>query len=41
VNAVGQIRQTVRAETNPERRYLMIVMGTTDRLGLPVPVEVK
>jgi YVTN family beta-propeller protein len=40
VNAVGPIRQIVRGDAKPERRYLVIVPGTPDRLGAPVQVQV-
>jgi YVTN family beta-propeller protein len=41
VNAVGPIRQIVRSEAQSERRYLVIVSGTPDRLGAPVQVQVE
>ena len=36
----GTEPSSAASETNPERRYLMIVMGT-DKVGLQVPVEVE
>jgi len=41
VNAVGPIRQIVQSEAKAERRYLVIVAGTPDRLGAPVQVQVE
>jgi YVTN family beta-propeller protein len=39
VNALGPIRQIVRNETKADRRYLVIVTGTPDKLGSPVQVQ--
>jgi len=39
VNAVGPIRQIVRSETGAQRRYLVIVPGTTGQYGAPVQVQ--
>lgn len=39
VNAVGPIRQVVRAESGAQRRYLVIVSGTMTRLGPLVQVQ--
>jgi YVTN family beta-propeller protein len=39
VNAVGPIRQLVQAEEHVQRRYLVIVSGTTGRLGPLVQVQ--
>ena len=41
VNAVGPIRQIVENDKSSERRYLVIVMGTEDKLGPPVQVQVE
>jgi YVTN family beta-propeller protein len=38
VNAVGPIRQAVRAE-HQSRRYLVIVSGTSSQLGAPVQIQ--
>jgi hypothetical protein len=35
------IRQIVQSETNPERRCLIIIIGTTDKSGRQAPVEVE
>ena len=40
VNAVGPIRQLVQGEAKEERRYLVIVAGTPDKLGPPLQVQV-
>jgi len=37
----GTELSSAASKTNPERRYLMIVMGTIDKVGLQVPVEVE
>ena len=39
VNALGPIRQLVRAETDAQRRYLVIVPGRPGQLGAPVQVQ--
>jgi YVTN family beta-propeller protein len=39
VNAIGPIRQTVRASTASERRFLVICSGTPARLGPVVQVQ--
>jgi YVTN family beta-propeller protein len=39
VNAIGPIRQVVRAEAGIVQRYLVIVPGTPDQLGNPVQVQ--
>ena len=39
VNALGPIRQQVRAEQGASRRYLVIAHGTTDAPGTPVQVQ--
>jgi YVTN family beta-propeller protein len=39
VNAVGPIRQIVQSATDPQRRYLVVVQGTGDKLGLPVQIQ--
>jgi YVTN family beta-propeller protein len=39
VNAVGSIRQVVRAEEHVQRRYLVIVSGTANQLGPVVQVQ--
>jgi YVTN family beta-propeller protein len=41
VNAVGPIRQIVKSDAKAERRYLVIVAGTADKLGKPVQVQVQ
>jgi YVTN family beta-propeller protein len=41
VNAVGPIRQIVQSNAKAERRYLVIVPGTADKLGRPVQVQVQ
>lgn len=40
VNSVGPIRQTVRGEGARQRRYLVILSGTPDKLGPLVQVQV-
>src|SRR5438445_3330820 len=40
VNSVGPIRQTVRGEAAMQRRYLVILSGTPDKLGPRVQVQV-
>lgn len=40
VNAVGPIRQIVQRDAKAERRYLVIVSGTAEKLGAPVQVQV-
>lgn len=39
VNAVGPIRQIVQNDVKTNRRYLVIVPGTPDKLGSPVQVQ--
>jgi len=39
VTALGPIRQIVLPETDAQRRYLVIVAGTADRLGAPVQIQ--
>jgi len=39
VNALGPIRQIVQSEMRADRRYLVIVPGTPDKLGSPVQVQ--
>jgi YVTN family beta-propeller protein len=39
VNAIGPIRQVVRAESGLVQRYLVIVSGTAAQLGAPVQVQ--
>jgi hypothetical protein len=39
VNAVGPIRQIVQSDMKADRRYLVIVSGTPDKLGAPVQVQ--
>jgi YVTN family beta-propeller protein len=39
VNAVGPIRQLVRAEDRLQRRYLVIVSGTSSQLGSVVQIQ--
>jgi YVTN family beta-propeller protein len=41
VNAVGPIRQLVRSAQSAQRRYLVIVPGTSGKLGVPVQVQVN
>jgi hypothetical protein len=41
VNAIGPIRQVVRGEDKIQRRNLVIVAGTLDKLGAPVPVPAE
>jgi YVTN family beta-propeller protein len=41
VNAVGPIRQVVRSAEPAQRRYLVIVPGTVDKLGAPVQVQAE
>jgi len=41
VNAVGPIRQIVQSTDQVQRRYLVIVPGTIERLGAPVQVQAK
>ncbi len=40
VNALGPIRQVVRAEVDVQRRYLVIAPGTAAQPGAPVQVQV-
>ena len=40
VNAVGPIRQIVEADAKDERRYLVIVEGTSDQLGPVVQLQI-
>jgi YVTN family beta-propeller protein len=39
VNAVGPIRQIVKGEDQVQRRYLIIVSGTPDKLGAAVQIQ--
>jgi len=39
VNAVGPIRQAVSARATGPRRYVVIVSGTTAKLGVPVQIQ--
>ncbi len=39
VNAVGPIRQIVENANSAQRRYLVIITGTADKLGAPVQVQ--
>jgi len=39
VNAVGPIRQALRSPETAQRRYLVIVSGTTAQLGVPVQIQ--
>jgi YVTN family beta-propeller protein len=39
VNALGPIRQIVRAEAGTQRRYLVIAPGTASQYGAPVQVQ--
>jgi hypothetical protein len=39
VNAVGPIRQIVRDDPRPERRYLVIVPGTLSDHAGPVQIQ--
>jgi YVTN family beta-propeller protein len=41
VNAIGPIRQVVRAASATERRYLVIAPGTADQFGQPVQVQAR
>jgi YVTN family beta-propeller protein len=41
VNAVGPIRQVVRGEDSIQRRYLVIVSGTPEKLGPLVQVQLR
>jgi YVTN family beta-propeller protein len=41
VNAVGPIRQIVENANSAQHRYLVIVVGTADKLGAPVQVQVE
>jgi YVTN family beta-propeller protein len=41
VNAIGPIRQLVEAGDTNQRRYLVIVAGTTDKPGGPVQVQAQ
>ena len=41
VNAVGPIRQIVENAESAQRRYLVIVNGTADKLGAPVQVQAE
>ncbi|MEJ0025084.1 MAG: YncE family protein [Rhizomicrobium sp.] len=40
VNAVGPIRQIVQDAAKPQRRYLVILAGTPDKLGPPVQRQI-
>jgi YVTN family beta-propeller protein len=39
VNSLGPIRQVVQGEHDVQRRYLVIVPGTSNQLGTPVQVQ--
>jgi hypothetical protein len=39
VNAIGPIRQVVRAQEPAQRRYLVIAAGTADKPGAAVQVQ--
>jgi len=39
VNALGPVRQIVQNEVKADRRYLVIVPGTPEKLGSPVQVQ--
>jgi hypothetical protein len=41
VNAVGPIRQIVESIQSAQRRYLVIVSGTPEKLGAPVQVQAE
>jgi hypothetical protein len=41
VNAVGPIRQIVENVESAQRRYLVIVAGTADKVGAPVQVQTE
>lgn len=41
INTVGPIRQVIRGEDKVQRRYLVIVAGTSDHPGTPVQVQVE
>ena len=41
VNAVGPIRQIVQNAESAQRRYLVIVAGTADKIGAPVQVQAE
>jgi len=41
VNAVGPVRQIVQGSARPERRYLVIVPGTADKLGKPLQIQAR
>jgi YVTN family beta-propeller protein len=41
VNSVGPIRQIVQSADNSQRRYLVIVEGTTDKFGAQVQVQTQ
>jgi len=41
VNAVGPIRQIVEGAQSAQRRYLVIVEGTAEKLGAPVQVQAE
>jgi YVTN family beta-propeller protein len=41
VNAVGPIRQIVENTQRAQRRFLVIAVGTADKLGAPVQVQVQ
>jgi hypothetical protein len=41
VNAIGPIRQLVHSEDASKRQYLVVVAGTTDKLGAPIQVQVQ
>jgi YVTN family beta-propeller protein len=41
VNAVGPIRQIVESTESAQRRYLVIVPGTTEKFGAPLQVQAE
>jgi YVTN family beta-propeller protein len=41
VNAVGPFRQVVQGEDKVQRRYLVIVSGTSTQLGAPVQIQAQ
>jgi hypothetical protein len=41
VNAVGPIRQIVENTESVQRRYLVIIAGSTGKLGAPVQVQAQ
>jgi YVTN family beta-propeller protein len=41
VNTIGPIRQVVHGEDGVQRRHLVIVPGTAEKLGLPVQIQAE